>query len=285
MMRKPEVKLRQLLQEHDPKAVVSTYPLYPYFMERIFQAGTAKIPVITVVTDSIEINAAWRKAPTDYWLVTDTRTRQSLIRQGLPETKLIETGFPVNPHFADLAPICADDNLSPFKVLYFPTAKKPHVRRAAREILDANSHVQLTIVLGRNLRKLYSRAKEIKDAYPGRVIIRGWTRKVPELLTSHHVVVGKAGGATVHESLAAACPMLIHHLVPGQEEGNLNLLHHLNGGHLADTPGSLTSHLMEMLADNASSWRKMKRDLARHARPNSAHTASNFILNQAQIDH
>ncbi|MBK1854696.1 hypothetical protein JO972_06980 [Verrucomicrobiaceae bacterium 5K15] len=279
MMRKPEMMLRDLIQEHQPKAIVSSYPLYPYFLQRIFANGTPKVPVFTVVTDSIEINAAWRKAPTDYWLVTDSRTRDSLIRQGLPETQLVETGFPVNPHFADLAPVSADDSLQPFRVLYFPTAKKPHVRRVAREILDAgHDNVELTIVLGRNVRKLYSRAKEIKDSYPGRVRIKGWTKRVPELLTSHHLVVGKAGGATVHESLAAACPMLIHHLVPGQEEGNLNLLRHLNGGHLADTPGSLSAHIREMLSDNACGWRTMKRSLARHARPNAAQTAANFIL-------
>ncbi|WP_435894098.1 MGDG synthase family glycosyltransferase [Oceaniferula spumae] len=281
MMRKPENRLHELIKEHQPKAIVSTYPLYPYFLERIFQTDTPKVPVITVVTDSIEINAAWRKAPTDYWLVTDRQTRESLIRQGLPETKLIETGFPVNPHFADLEPIRADDSLTPFRVLYFPTAKKPFVRRASREILDAGpENIELTIVLGRNLRKLYSRAKEIKDSYPGRVRILGWTKRVPELLTSHHLVVGKAGGATVHESLAAACPMLIHHLVPGQEEGNLNLLRHLNGGHLADTPGALSAHLREMLSDHATGWRSMKRNLARHARPGAAHTAANFILKQ-----
>jgi len=283
MMRKPEAELAKLLKEYQPKAVVSTYPLYPYFLQRIFKKGIDKVPVITVVTDSIEINAAWRKAPTDFWLVTDARTREALINQGLPETRVIETGFPVNPHFANLQPVTPEDSLTPFKALYFPTAKKPHVRRTAREILDTHPNIHLTIVLGRNMRKLYSRAKEIKNDYPGRVVIKGWTQKVPELLSTHHVVIGKAGGATVHESLAASCPMLIHHLVPGQEEGNLNLLRHLNGGHLADTSESLSSHLMEMLADNAATWRKMKRDLARHARPNSAHTAANFILNQIEL--
>ena len=283
MMRKPEAKLEQLVKEHQPKVIVSTYPLYPYFLERIFKKGAEKVPVVTVVTDSIEINAAWRKAPTDYWLVTDARTRDSLIQQGLPESKVIETGFPVNPHFADLQPITADDSVKPFKALYFPTAKKPHVRRTAREILDAHPDIRLTIVLGRNTRKLYSRAKEIKNRYPGKVTLRGWTKKVPELLTSHHIVIGKAGGATVHESLAASCPMLIHHLVPGQEEGNLNLLSHLNGGHLADKPGAIASHLREMLADDAATWRKMKRDLARCARPGSAHTAASFILNQIDL--
>ncbi|MGB1260057.1 MAG: MGDG synthase family glycosyltransferase [Akkermansiaceae bacterium] len=279
MMRKPEQQLQKLIEQHQPSAIVSTYPLYPYFIERIFKNGVAKTPVFTVVTDSIEINAAWRKAPTDYWLVTDKRTRDSLIQQGLPEGRVIETGFPVNPKFQSLNPVPAEDPLEPFRVIYFPTAKKPHVRRIAREILNATSHpVELTIVLGRNTRKLYKRAKEIKDSHPGRVTIRGWTKKVPELLTSHHLIVGKAGGATVHEALAAACPMLVHHLVPGQEEGNLTLLRHLNGGYLADAPGALASQLREMLSDHASGWRGMKRNLLRHARPSAANTAAQVIL-------
>lgn len=283
MMRKPEQKLREIIEKYQPRAIVSTYPLYPYFIERIFNQNIPRVPVFTVVTDSIEINAAWRKAPTDYWLLTDEHTRKSMIRQGLRETALIETGFPIHPHFADLTPIPADDSLEPFRVLYFPTAKKPHVRRIAREILEATSHnVHLTIVLGRNVRKLYRRAKEIKQAHPGRVRIMGWTKRVPELLTNHHLVVGKAGGATVHESLAAACPMLVHHLVPGQEEGNLTLLKKLNGGHLADSPGSLASHMREMLADKAAGWRAMKRSLANVARPSAAHTAASFILNHME---
>ncbi|MFK7912053.1 MAG: hypothetical protein AB8F34_15845 [Akkermansiaceae bacterium] len=283
MMRKPEQKLHELLLELKPRAIVSTYPLYPYFLERSFKRGVPRVPVFTVVTDSIEINAAWRKAPTDYWLVTDENTRQSLIQQGLGETSVIETGFPVHPHFSDLSPITADDPLEPFRVIYFPTAKKPHVRRIAREILNATSeNVHLTVVLGRNMRKLYKRTKEIKLDYPGRVKIKGWTKRVPELLTNHHLVVGKAGGATVHESLAAACPMLIHHLVPGQEEGNLTLLRKLNGGYLADSPGALDSHIREMLADKAAGWRAMKRSLTRVARPGAAHTAANFILSQLE---
>lgn len=283
MMRKPEEKLRQLISSINPKGIVSTYPLYPYFLDRIFSETIPRVPVFTVVTDSIEINAAWKKAPTDYWLVTDSHTRQKLITQGLPENAVIETGFPVHPLFSKLNTLDPEDPLNPFRVLYFPTAKKPHVRRIAREIMEATSQdISLTIVLGRNTRKLYQRAKQIQNEFPGKIKLKGWTKKVPELLTNHHLVVGKAGGATVHESLAAACPMLIHHLVPGQEEGNLTLLRKLNGGFLADSPGALARHIREMLADNAHGWRSMKRSLIRTARPSAADIAANFILNQTK---
>lgn len=285
LMGKPENKLYELVLEHQPDAIVSTYPLYPYFMERIFQRGVSKIPVFTVVTDSIAINAAWRKAPTDFWLVTDQRTKKALTKQGLPADKIVDTGFPVDPHFAELDPINANDALDPLRMLYFPTPKKPHVRRVSRELLDATGPTsQLTIVLGKHLRKIHSRAKEIEEQYPGRVTIKGWSKKIPELLSSHHLVVGKAGGATVHEALAAQCPMLIHHLVPGQEVGNLILLRRLRGGELADTQGSLAEQLDKILAHDGSLWREMKQKLAQQARPAAAQQAADFILQQLRPD-
>jgi processive 1,2-diacylglycerol beta-glucosyltransferase len=280
LMRPPERALATLIEDFKPTAVVSTYPLYPYFLARISAKSGKHLPNFTVVTDSIEINAAWLRAPSDWWMVTDSVTKAAMIARGLPSGKLIDTGFPVHPMFSKLPPVDAADSCDPFRVLYFPTAKLPFVRRHSRALLDSSPSVRLTIVLGRNVRRLYSRAKEIKDAYPGRVRLIGWTRKVPLLLTSHHLVVGKAGGATVHEAIAARCPMLIHHLVPGQEEGNLRLLEAIGGGGLADTPEALSRQLADLLADHAAGWRTMKNALARHGRNAGAIAAAQFILNQ-----
>ncbi|MGC4013752.1 MAG: hypothetical protein QM755_04425 [Luteolibacter sp.] len=236
------------------------------------------MPVFTVVTDSIEINAAWLKAPTDYWLVTDPATREAMIRSGLEAGRLIDTGFPVNPAFSTLEPVECSDSCDAFRVLYFPTAKLPYVRRISRALLEASPNVKLTIVLGRNVRLLWSRAKEIKDTYKGRVRIIGWTRRVPELLNTHHLIVGKAGGATVHEAIAARCPMIIHHLVPGQEEGNLRLLESIGGGSLAETPALVGAATADLLRDSGARWRQMKQALARHGRNAGALHAARFIL-------
>ena len=280
VMRWVEAALARLVADFQPDAVVSTYPLYPYFMTRISAATGEKTPVFIVVTDSIEINAAWLRAECDRWLVTDSTTRDTMIRGGLLAEKIIDTGFPVHPAFSELAPVTAADPCDPFRILYFPTAQLSFLRRHARALLDASPQVRLTIILGRNVRPLYSRAREIKDAYPGRVRLVGWTRRVPQLLNSHHLVIGKAGGATVHEAIAARCPMLIHHLVPGQEEGNLRLLELIGGGHLAETPQALASRLTDLLADHAVRWRTMKNALAEHGRNAGAITAARFILEQ-----
>ncbi len=279
MMRKPEASLRNFMLSFEPAAIVSTYPLYPYFIERAFQKGIPRVPVFTVITDSIEINGAWKKAPSDYYLVTDEFTKKSLIDQGLDEQRIIVTGFCVSPKFTQLETISADDACSPFKVLFFPTAKKPIIRRIMRAILASHPSTQITVILGRNVRKLYDRVREIQIEFPDRVHIKGWTRRVPELLSTHHLTVGKAGGATVHETIAAACPMLIHHLVPGQEEGNLALLEKIGGGYYTESHLDIQSSLRDLLENDAKKWRTMKRKLTLHAKPAGAITAANFILN------
>ncbi len=277
LMRGPERFLQTQVDEYKPTAIVATYPVYPYFLERHFEETGHRIPVFTVVTDSIEINASWLRAPTDWFLVTDRTTLETMRCWGVPEEKIISTGFPVNPTFTNLPKLPPDDPCKPFKVLYFATGKKPFIRRHGRAILEASPDVSITIVMGKNFRALQSRARELKAAYPGRVKLLGWTRKVPTLLTTHHLAIGKAGGATVHEAIAARCPMLIHHLVPGQEEGNLQLLQQLGAGDLAERSREITAAIRTMLANDATRWRRMKAALITHDRNDGAIVATEFI--------
>ena len=72
--------------------------------------------------------------------------------------------------------------------------------------------------------------------------------------------------------------MLIHHLVPGQEEGNLRLLEIIGGGSLAATPDVLTQRIQAILIDQAAPWRAMKMALAIHNRNAGALTAARIIL-------
>ncbi len=285
MIRRVESAMTDLIRDFKPDIVVSTFPLHPYLLTRIFEKNQSKrLPVFVVVTDSIEINSSWLRAQCDYWFVTDSHTLDSMIRYGLPASKVVETGFPVNPCFSKLSPIDASAACDPFKILYFPTSKLPYVRRHSRALLEASPSVRLTIVLGKNVRLLYSRAREIQKDYPGRVRLIGWTKRVPQLLNQHHLVVGKAGGATVHEAIAARCPMLIHHLVPGQEEGNLRLLEIIQAGHLAESPQALSDGVKNLLANDAATWRGMKNALVHHDHIAGASTAAKFILTHLPLD-
>lgn len=277
-LRGPEHATRAAVEKFRPQVVVSTYPLYPYFLAKMAKGTQGFPPVFVMITDSIEINASWLGAPAQGWLVTDSQTRDVLIAKGLPAERIHETGFAVHPDFANLQTVAANDPCDAFRILYFPTSDIGGMRSRARAMLDASLKVRLTMVMGRNVRHLLAVARELKAAYPGRVKLVGWTRRVPQLLGRHHMVVGKAGGATVHEAIAACCPMLIHHLVPGQEEGNLRLLEMIGGGALASTPEDLKHRVTALLAHDAAAWREMKNALAAHGKNSGAIAAAKLIL-------
>ncbi len=78
--------------------------------------------------------------------------------------------------------------------------------------------------------------------------------------------------------------MLIQHLVPGQEEGNLELLRRIGAGDLAETGPALAAALRNLLSDRASHWRKQKQRLALHARPAASRVTASFVLELAAKD-
>jgi processive 1,2-diacylglycerol beta-glucosyltransferase len=60
------------------------------------------------------------------------------------------------------------------------------------------------------------------------------------------LILTKAGGATVHECLAAAVPAVINYVIPGQEEGNARLLELTGCGCRSEDP-DLTGALLREL--------------------------------------
>ena len=95
---------------------------------------------------------------------------------------------------------------------------------------------------------------------------------------THHVVVSKAGGATTQESIAALCPMIVSQVVPGQEEGNYELLRRHRAGALAETPDAVINALTRAFADRGRVWREWRAALRPLARPDAAGDIARHVL-------
>jgi len=62
------------------------------------------------------------------------------------------------------------------------------------------------------------------------------------------VVATKAGGLTISEALAAGKPLLIHGVIPGQEEGNLRYIQEQGAGAWTPDPPALVAQIAHWLA-------------------------------------
>lgn len=268
------------LEQMEPDVVISTYPLYPYFIDRYIASTGKKILYYVVVTDSVVINKSWLCVHPEAWLVTDDETKKCMRDRGIPEEKIIVTGFPVSPLFAEYTPLSPDawQAGDPVKLLYFANNTAKDTTSDLTALATALPNVEITVVLGRNVRRLYRRAEAVAKQFPGIFKIMGWTRKAPQLMVEHHLIVGKAGGATVHEALNARCPMLVNQVVFGQEQGNIQLLEHLGAGQLAVGPEALQTALRTIFDPQKPLWHEMKKKLMQARNTGGAQLIADLVL-------
>ena len=104
---------------------------------------------------------------------------------------------------------------------------------------------------------------------------------MPQLLREHHVVISRAEAGIVQEAIAARCPMIVHKLGSGQEEGNFSLLREANAGVLAEKPKEVVDWLERAFRDDGRLLALWRKNLEPLGRPDSALNLARFILEQA----
>ena len=108
--------------------------------------------------------------------------------------------------------------------------------------------------------------------------IIGWSNELPELLCRSHLLVGKAGGATVQETIAAGCPMIINHVVSGQEEGNAQLIVQTRSGTVEQEPAAIAAKVRDLFENDAALWHQWSINITQLSRPRASLDIANYLL-------
>ena len=254
-------ELERSIDDFRPDVIVSTYPLYIYLFRKIQKKRLGvNMPMITVITDSVGVNSAWHRCLSDALVVADAETEHLLESRGVPKKLIQPLGFPVARYFATTS----RDALAagpPWKLLFMPSTQ-PHLTLRQIRALAGVPDIELTVVTGRHARLFDAVKASGLEGDKCRLV--GWTDEMPRLLCEHHAFIGKAGGAIVQEAIAARCPFLVSHLVPGQEEGNIALIERLDvGAQALGRPERLATVVEEAFADGARTWRRWRDNLER----------------------
>ena len=265
--------LAPLLERFRPSIVVCSFPAYANVLQEIL-GPKRSCKCVVVVTDSITINATWYRSPADYFLVANEQSASVLRAVGVAPEKTKVFGFPVSPKFADFTnDRKLPSNNSKPRVLYMIHA----ATRGAPELvrLLAKLGVDLTVTIGRSDKLRPAIEAAAND--PATKIV-GWTDQLPWMLHESHLLVGKAGGATVQETIAAACPMIINHVVAGQEEGNARLIVETNSGVVALSPREVVAQIERAFANDAKQWREWASNISKLSRPRAALDIAEFLM-------
>jgi len=272
-------RLHEILREHKPRAIVTTYPLYPKLVDQLREAGVDVPPVYTVVTDSISIHPIWALAPSRLYFAADEASKTALAAHGVAAEKIIPSGFPVSLDFLN-EPQPPADAPAEGRIIYLPSTSVSHVAQtleALRPLIA--SGVELTLPVGKHKARLYLTYTRFMDSLPNaRINILGWTNQIPHLLQTHDLVICKAGGAILHESLAARCPAIIDYIVPGQEEGNAELLTSHQCGIISNSAKQTGELATRLLANGAAEAKRMKENARALCEPGAAMKIAEAVL-------
>jgi len=275
--------LEKVLAETRPDCVVSTYPVYTHVIKKIFADHERPFRLITVITDSISVNTAWFRAPSDFFCVANDATAGVLRKGGVPAKQIKTLGFPVSPVFATPpAEPPPPVGREPRRVLYIINTGRKKAGKVIDQLLELDG-VHLTITVGSDP-DLRARLAERTRRHADRVRILGWTNQIPELMMSHHLVISKAGGATVQEAIAARCPMIVNQIIPGQEEGNAELIWRCGLGAIAGKNREVAGLVEHAFAKHARQWSEWRENLRRVSRPDAAVRIAGLILSESGQD-
>ncbi|MDB6093202.1 MAG: monogalactosyldiacylglycerol synthase [Verrucomicrobia bacterium] len=273
--------LADLVAREQPDAICSTYPVYGFMVERMVRDGRLPgLPHFNVVTDSISINSLWLRPRCEAWFVPNEDSADVVHRAGIERARIHAAGFPTPAFIGENSALQPPSLEMPARgrprILFIINSGTQGAERTARLLL-AEPNWEVTCAVGRDtaLRQRLERFAA-KHEHPAHIL--GWTDQIPRLLLTHHVLVSKAGGATTQEAIAARCPMIVNQIVPGQEEGNYELLRRHGAGALAQTPTEVVLACHRAFAGEGRVWREWRRALDNLARPDAAAAIANHVL-------
>jgi len=270
-------KIRKFFEEKDPDILVSTFPVWNYLAAEIWKKQRKDAKFISIVTDSITIHHSWVIANTDYHIVANQDTAESLEKLGTPEKNIKILGFPVRLSFmqnSDRQTLLKDLDLNPqnFTILFLPTSQNLRKNQyIIKELVNSNDPFNVVIITGRDV-KLKPRLEKMDLGKNIRIL--GWTEKMCDFIKISDLIITKAGGATIMECIAAEKPMIITSIIPGQEEGNAELIkkHHL--GIIATGP---KDNIMEHVNYIRQKMDYFKKNLHETANPQAAIKIAEFL--------
>ena len=150
------------------------------------------------------------------------------------------------------------------------------------EMLNVVNHfggsLQLAVVAGKN-EALFQQLK--KEHWHIPVHSYDFVENMPALMKASNLIITKAGGLIVTESLACGLPLLLTEVIPGQETGNAEYVKNTQAGFVINSPIELLEALQHLLENNGALLRQVAANARRVGRPEAAFQVAEILWKAA----
>lgn len=268
--------LKRIVREHPADVVVCTHSVIANPTFRAFLSFDERPPFLTVVTDLVTTPVLWYEPRVEYCFVPTEEAYKRGIKLGMSPDQMQITGLPVNPHFIDSMTTREearkefgfDPNL-PAVMMVAGSDGMGSIFKMAKALDAQNMNAQIIVISGRN-KDLQAKLKAHDWQTPHKIF--GYVSnhyEMPRIMAASDLIVTKAGPSTIIEAAIAGLPMIISDRIPGQEEGNVQLVVENDAGVYLPKPEKVAEKVAEWLADGPEKLAERTANAKRIARPNA----------------
>jgi len=216
------------LREAPPDLIITTHFFPSDVVSACKQAGWLRAPLVVTVTD-LYPHRFWLSPQADAYVFATKEGALTAKRRGIRPDRLHVLGIPIGSGFharfegRDLEQLF---QLEPHRRTVLVTSGATTVgpfEPVVEALMGLEAvwphQIQLLVVCGEDvvvMRRLQARAR--RTQMPVRVF--GFIDTMPEAMAASDLIVAKAGGLTVAEALGRQVPLLLYHMIPGQERLN-----------------------------------------------------------------
>ncbi len=245
---------RAAYTQERPDLIIATFPYLADVAAsaRDYHHGTT--PIIVTVTDAGRIQGIWLSKRADMTLTATPDTVEYLIQRGLDRDKVKHLGFPAAKQFYDRISKSVVQKRVGLKADVFTillTAggaglNQDKVLSVAREIGRIRLPYQIILNAGNN-DSLRQQFESMEFQYAERVIVEGFTDKMPDYICASDVICCKSGWLTINEALVLQRPLILYDAVPGHEEQNVKYVVGNHFGRYEPNPSDVARELKRLM--------------------------------------
>ena len=284
-------RLTRLISYHLPRTIAAYKPallVHTHFLPaEILSTLGHKLtaPQAVVVTD-FAAHRLWLQAEVNRYFVAAEEVKAHLVSLGTAAERVRVSGIPIDSRFGSLERkeeargnlgLVLDRDL----VLVMAGGMSPQVLGGMLERLRRlRCHLHVVVVCGRTPEIQQRARKAVADA-DGLVSfdVLSFSEEIPRLMAAADLVIGKPGGLTTSEALAAGLPFAVVDPYPLQEEANANFLLEYGAGMRIDPLSTLELKLSRFLSD-PERRRAMSEAARRLGRPEAAERIVRDLLEE-----
>jgi processive 1,2-diacylglycerol beta-glucosyltransferase len=274
-------KFTGYLLRSKPDVVISTHFFASEVVGDLKEAGLLQTNLITIVTD-YRLHSWWMAPGTDMYVVGGEDARNDLLKCNVDPAKVKVLGIPAEPIFSkqlDRKRIFEETGLKEgiFTILVigggFGVGPIENIIKIVKEL---SMPLQVIVVCGHN-DSLVKKIVDLKKDTKAHIKVLGFVDNVYEYMEISDILISKAGGITVTESLSKELPMIIIAPIIGQETRNSDFVVSHGASFRIDKLQDLKG-LLEDLASHPEKMKKTREDIRAIKKPMACYDIARLAL-------